>query len=39
MIDNSIKYLEKLRIKDYVKKKRNMYIKNLLLLTGFYLIV
>lgn len=39
MIDSSIKYLEKLRIKDYIKKKRGMYIKSLLLLTGFYLIV
>lgn len=39
MIDRSIKYLEKLRIKDYIKKKRGMYIKSSLLLTGFYLIV
>lgn len=34
-----IKNLEKIRIKEYIKKKKNIYIKNLLLLTGYYLIV
>jgi len=34
-----IKNLEKTRIKEYNKKRREVYIKNLLLLTGYYLIV
>jgi ribosomal protein L19 len=34
-----IRNLEKNRIKEYIKKKKNIYIKNLLLLTGYYLIV
>lgn len=34
-----IKNLEKIRIKEYIKNKKNIYIKNLLLLTGYYLIV
>lgn len=39
MINTSIRYLENIRINNYIKKKKDMYIKNNLLLTGFYLIV
>lgn len=39
MINNLIRYLENRRINNYKKKKKEMHIKDNLLLTGYYLIV